>query len=408
MSNNDIDRAAAFMERLREERATNEFEDLLAHLQALHKDAVRSLADQPDEAKTLNAWFGVFLTISDEIRGAAIDSFRKQLFAPRLSGRRPSSAAALYNALSDANRRLQVLEYLMLLSRVTIACETLRRHSRLDEPSGFLCWAGAQSPKLVLPFARALVDWSTAARQHRQEQSLLHQRFREDGFRVIDVYGAFRALHLDADAAWLQLQAGGSPDATYERVLASYERCRAFLGAPVRGSWPLREFIECSATDTLADIVSGIVNVKKNLRLGVDADGRAMHAALRIGAAALKPLVAAVGADAQVRYVILLTNGDFFLSDYPSEDDIKRYERDPVAFLKKGISSIPTSQLARLIQIQINRVNHERSALRGLEKATDAGTAVLSTLIANAIAGQLGLSPEAKDVIQSILDSFVK
>ena len=406
MSNPDIDRAAAFMGGFREERGTNEFEDLLAHLQALHKGAVRSLAEQRDEAKTLNIWFGVLLTISDEIRGAAVDSFRKQLFAPQRSGRRSSNAATLYNALSDANRRLQVLEYLMLLSRVAIACETLRRHSQLDEPSSFLCWAGAQNPKLVLPFARSLVDWSTAARQHRQEQALLHRQFREDGFSVVDVYGAFRAIHLDADAAWLQLLAGTSPEVKYERVLSLYKRCQVFLGAATRGSWPLREFTESSETDSLADIVSGIV--QENLRIGSDADGKAMRAALRTGAAALKPLVAEVGADPRVRYAILLTNGDFFLSDYPSEADIKNYEGDPTAFLKKGISAIPSSQVARLIQIQIDRVNYERSALRGIEKAMDAGTTVLSLLIANTIGAQLGLSPEAKDVIESVLDSFLK
>ena len=282
----------------------------------------------------------MFLTISDEIRGAAVDSFRKQLFSPQRSARRPSDAAALYNALSNANRRQQLLEHLMLVSRVTLACETLRRHSQLDQPSLFLCWAGAQNPKLVLPFARSLVDWTTAARQHRQELALLHKHFREDGFRVIDVYGAFSTIHLAADAAWLQLQAGASSEVTYEHVLASYKRCQAFLGVPTRGSWPLREFVECSDTDSLADIVSGIV--KENLRIGSDADGKAMRGARRIGALALKPLVAEGRDDPTVRYAILLANTDFFLSDYPSEDDIARYERDPTAFLRSGIPQYPT------------------------------------------------------------------
>jgi hypothetical protein len=156
----------------------------------------------------------------------------------------------------------------------------------------------------------------------------------------------------------------------------------------------------------LADIVSGIV--KENLRIGSDADGKAMRGARRIGALALKPLVAEGRDDPTVRYAILLANTDFFLSDYPSEDDIARYERDPTAFLRSGISSIPNSQSARLIQIQIDRVNHERNAFRGIEKAVDAGRAVLGIAVANIIVAQLTLSPEAKDLIESILDTLLK
>ena len=53
-------------------------------------------------------------------------------------------------------------------------------------------------------------------------------------------------------------------------------------------------------------------------------------------------------------------------------------------------------------------MNHERNAFRGIEKAVDAGRAVLGIAIANIIVAQLTLSPEAKDLIESILDSLLK
>src|SRR6185369_16013943 len=103
-----------------------------------------------------------------------------------------------------------------------------------DEPSSFLCWAGVQNPKLVLRLAGSLVDWSSAARQHRRQQAIVHEKFNEEGFRVIDIYGAFRAIHLDADAACMQLQAGSAVDVTHEKVIALYRRCLAFLRPTTR------------------------------------------------------------------------------------------------------------------------------------------------------------------------------
>lgn len=398
----ELKRAATMLAEAGEAHSVGEFEDLLAHQLAFHKTAASSLAEQADDAVALNSWFGLYLSSSDKLRGDAVNSLRKFLFAPERSLRRPSNATNLYKALRTPPRRLEFLDNLMLVSRVAFAAEVLRRHSGLDEPSSFLCWAGVQNAELVLEFAGSLVDWSSAARQHRREQGIVHQKFNEEGFRVIDIYGAFRAIHLDADAAWMQLQAGSAGDVTHEKVIALYERCLAFLRPTTRSSWPLRELTECLDTDSLSDIINGVL--KQPVRIGVDEDGKAMRAVRELGAAALKPLVVAGVRD--VKFVVLLTNSDFLLKEYPTADALRAYEGDPAGFLKKHVAGIPSSQLARMIQIQIDTVNRERLALAGVRKAKEVAMQISPVLIAGLLVERMSLPPETKDLIESVIEAL--
>src|SRR6185369_9126346 len=167
-------------------------------------------------------------------------------------------------------------------------------------------------------------------------------------------------------------------------------------------SWPLRELTECSDTDSLTDIVNGVL--KHPVRIGVDEDGKAMRAVRELGAAALKPLVVAGVRD--VQFVLLLTNSDFLLEEYPTADALRDYERDPAAFLKRHIAGIPSSQLARMIQVQIATVNRERLALAGVRKAKEVAMQVSPVLITGLLIERMSLPPETRDLIESIIEAL--
>jgi hypothetical protein len=294
---------------------------------------------------------------------------------------------------------------MMMVSRISAACEVLRRHSDVDEPSRFLCWAGADHPELVIPPARQLCNWDSAARYHREQLRIMAEVLRKDGFGVIDIHGALHALQFEADAAWLQKLAG-TGSASGEQVSTLYERCLEFLRPPVRSSWPLREFTECSSHDSMAEILNGLIS--HPLRLATSGDGLSLGNVLRHWPGnALKPLVVK-SETANRNFVVFVTNTDFVLKEYPTEKDIADYELHPGVFLKSRIGDIRSSQFARLIQVRLGRARSDERTHAFIRKVGEHGVHISSAFAAGYFVRTMGLPDSVKDVLQPIIEELLK
>jgi len=371
------------------------FEDLLKYVESLHTTVIEALDTRSPQRITI-AWVALASEAYFRLRGAVIESYRRDYFTPYESGNPRGASARLYRALATRDRRFRALDSLLLLSRVTWVCELLRRNPDQLPLELSLIEASRHCPELVLPQASSLVRWETLPGRFRELQVDVVERFRAHSVEVVNLLGITEALRIEADAARLRLGTG-SPLVTHAQVITLYERLIAFLADPISSSWDLCPLYEYSPGLSLPTIFRTLGS--HEVRVETVEDGL-MTSFLSMDPLRLKSLFIEAGG---VRYYIVLPSADCLFETAPTRREVARFEENPADFLTDRIDKIPKSGTVQDLAVHVEALRHEQHTLDTTHAVTVASVGAASAITSRALAKAIG----APDVVVDLIEPFV-
>jgi hypothetical protein len=387
-----LERSKQSFERVLAGLQPSPFDVLLKYIQALHNSVLNALS--PDSEQVVSGpWVGLATETYFRLRNAIVDSYRRRSFAPYDSGRSGTAAARLYRALGTEDRRVAVLDALLLVSRVTWTCELLRANPGFFPLELALAEAARHAPALVLPRANALCRWDTLPQRFSTLRADNALRLQSHGVTPVDLSGLVEQLRLEAETARF-LIGTGSPPVTHALVIGLWERLRAFLVSPAAAPWRLSRLVDYEPGISLHGIIRTLAS--HEMRLESDDDGRLVPF-LSTNPRGLRSLFIERNG---FRYLVLLPSTDCLLDNFPTAKDIARFENDPAAFLLGTLDRLASSGLARDVDSMLTMLHDDKTQLVVGDDIIAASTTAAAAMTSRAVAKWAGAPDEVTDLIE--------
>jgi hypothetical protein len=368
------------------------FDILLKYIQALHNSVLDALSPESEHVVSL-PWVALATETYLRLRNAIVDSYRQRFFAPYDSGRSGSGAARLYRALGTEDRRVAVLDALLLVSRVTWTCELLRANPGLLPLELALAEAARHAPVLVLPRANVVCRWDTLPQRFSKLRADIASRLESHGLTPVDLIGLIEQLRLEAETARFRIGTG-SPAVTHAHVIGLCERLRGFLVSPTAVPWRLSRLVDYEAGISLHGIIKTLAS--HEIRFESEEDGR-LAPFLSTNPRQLRSLF--IEHDG-FRYLVLLPSTDCFFNNFPTAKDIARFDSDPAAFLMGTLDGLASSGLARDVDSMLTMLRDEKTQLAVEDDVIAASTTAAAAMASRAVAKWVGAPDEVTDLIE--------